>query len=280
MGLLSSLGGIVGSAAGPVGSIIGTVAGNLIDRSETRHSAKKQFEYNNYLQNQNIDFQREMAQNKIQYAANDAKTAGFNPALGLGLAGTGGASAPQGTSPGNASNTFSSAFQNWNSQRIQENAQKSQAQLNEAKALTEAVKRGLLPRETAAKELQARAAARQADAIYNDVMTKIDRINKLLPGEMQGQAFDLVEKAYQNRLTSRELNALEKTGLTLSEWKALGKEVIDTTKFAIGAIGAGKKLSALGNAINSKIESMNKTTFTEHYNNRGKFTGATKSWKE
>lgn len=263
-----------------VGSLIGNTAGSLIDRSETRHSAKKQFEYNNYLQEQNIDFQREMAKNKIQYAANDAKTAGFNPALGLGLAGTGGASAPQGTSAGNPSNTFSSAFQNWNSQRIQENAQKSQAQLNEAKALTEAVKRGLLPKETAAKELQARASARQADAIYNDVMTKIDRINKLLPGEMQGQAFDLVEKAYQNRLTSRELNALEKTGLTLSEWKALGKEVIDTTKFAIGAIGAGKKLSALGNAINSKIENMNKTTFTEHYNSRGKFTGATKSWKE
>lgn len=261
-------------------SAIGTIAGGLIDRSETRHSAKKQFEYNNYLQNENIDFQREMAQNKIQYAANDAKTAGFNPALGLGLAGTGGANASQTTSAGNPSNTFSSAFQNWNSQRIQENTQKSQAQLNEAKALTEAVKRGLMPRETAAKEIQARATARQADAIYNDVMTKIDRINKLLPGEMQGQAFDLVEKAYQNRLTSRELAALNNTGITLSEWKALGKEVLDTTKFAIGAFMGNKKLTALGNAINNKIESMDRTTYVEHYNGKGKFTGATKTWKE
>lgn len=250
---------------GALASIAGSVAGGLIDRSETRHSAKKQFEYNNYLQNQNIDFQREMAKNKIQYAANDAKTAGFNPALGLGLAGTGGASASQGTSAGNPSNIFSSAFQNWNSQRIQENAQKSQAQLNEAKTLTEAVKRGLMPRETAAKEIQARAMSRQADAIYNDVMTKVDRINKLLPGELQGQAFDLAEKAYQNRLTAREMEILDRTGLTLSEWKGLGKEVIDTTKFAIGAFGAGKKMTALSNALNSKIDRGIRGTNNNYY---------------
>lgn len=93
----------------------GALAGSLLDRSESRHSAKQQYTYNSWLQAQNEAFQREMAQNAHQWEVQDLEKAGLNPiisAQGSSAASIAGSSAPQGTSAGNASEAMSRGVTN------------------------------------------------------------------------------------------------------------------------------------------------------------------------
>lgn len=95
-----------GAIAAAVGS---KLLSGYMDRQEARHSAKQQYTYNSWLQQQNIDFQREMAKNAHQYEIEDLEKAGLNPiisAQGSSASSIAGSSAPQGTSAGTANTNF------------------------------------------------------------------------------------------------------------------------------------------------------------------------------
>lgn len=94
---------------GAIANAVGNLVGAYADRQEARHSAKQQYTYNSWLQQQNIDFQREMAKNAHQYEIEDLKKSGLNPvisAMGSTAGNIAGSSAPQGTSTGTASTNF------------------------------------------------------------------------------------------------------------------------------------------------------------------------------
>lgn len=99
---------------GALGSLVGSLGGYFMDRSENHHMAKKEYLYNKELQQQNIDWQKEAMQNSHQWAVEDLKKAGLNPAIASNSAATtGGASAGASTSGGGSipsmNNTITSA---------------------------------------------------------------------------------------------------------------------------------------------------------------------------
>ena len=100
---------------GSLGAIVGSIGGSLLDRSETRHSAKQQYTYNSWLQGQNEAFQREMAQNAHQWEIEDLKKSGLNPVLsatGSTAPSIASSSANQGTSPGATATNFANTIDN------------------------------------------------------------------------------------------------------------------------------------------------------------------------
>lgn len=143
MGLFSSA---MKTIAGPVGELTGA----FIDRSETRHLAKSQYKYNRNLQNQNIDFQKYMAENAHQIEMQDLKDANLNPALTAMQSNAGaiaGSSAAQGTSAGATSNAFGNAAKDIidginNLRATNANIDVANAEVTKLKAEAEALNRG------------------------------------------------------------------------------------------------------------------------------------------
>ncbi len=64
-----------------LGGSVGKLIGGYMDRQEARHSAKQNYTYNSWLQGQNENFQKYMAQNAHQMEVEDLKKAGLNPVL-------------------------------------------------------------------------------------------------------------------------------------------------------------------------------------------------------
>lgn len=98
-----------------IGTAIALAAGAYMDKKQSDHNAKKQYQYNSALQSQNAAFQREMAQNAHQYEVKDLEAAGLNPiisAQGSSASSIAGSSAPQGTSAGNNAEFMTRAISN------------------------------------------------------------------------------------------------------------------------------------------------------------------------
>ena len=253
----SSFGGwgaLIGGGLGALGSIIGS-------KKSSKSAAK--------IAAMQLAWEQAKAQNSIQWAVQDAIKAGINPAVAVNTNSNAGSINP----PMPDTKGYSSAGQILNqgiTNAIESKNANSQQKLadsgsvkNMAQALDAEVSAGLKPRETAVKEMDAvtnRLAqenkAREIDAI-------VDRVNAILPGELKGQAYELAVKAAQTRLTAREMKVLDDTGLTLSEWKGLGENVLGVVK----DIGRLKYGSHLLNATRPA------RTTHDYYNGQGELTG-------
>lgn len=163
---------------GSIGAAIGSIAGGLLDRNEARHSAKNQYKYNSWLQAQNEEFQREMAQNAHQYEMKDLQEAGLNPALtvtGSSASTIAGSSAAQGTSPaGNIGQNLSQLVSDINTTR------NTNAQVNKTKKETDILPQQLNNETTSAKANLLNAQANKQNA---------DTQEKLAEGGKGGQLF-------------------------------------------------------------------------------------------
>lgn len=161
---------------GAIASAIGSVAGGLLDRNESRHSAKQQYKYNSWLQTQNEEFQKEMAQNAHQWEIQDLEKAGLNPILSTNGSTAGaiaGSSAPQGTQSGISSNLFGNKM----SELMQMKQISSATDLNKAlekQASSQAnkfdVESGLMPHKTEAEigNLNSSSAKMEAETRVNN----------------------------------------------------------------------------------------------------------------
>lgn len=161
---------------GALAAAAGGIAGSLIDRSENRHAAKQQYKYNSWLQQQNEEFQKEMAQNAHQWEIQDLEKAGLNPIIsanGSTAASIAGSSAAQGTSAGTASNLFGNKV----SELMQMKQLSSATDLNKAlekQANSQAnkfdVESGLMPHKTKAEigNLDSNSAKMEAETRVNN----------------------------------------------------------------------------------------------------------------
>lgn len=268
--LSGALKGAIGgfSTGGGWGALAGGLAGGLYDGYQ-ENSAKKATQqskdwWHEQFNTANNATENQM-KNRIQWSVQDAIKAGINPAVAAG-APSNVTSAPV---PGadlyggiNAKANTMNAMTNEANSETARHAMRSQTMLNESNAYKNYTEAGLMDRNTAAKEVQAHAAEMQAYTHAQEVDAVINRINALLPGELQGQAAEIAIKAFNNELTEREKKVLDKTGLTLSEWKGIGKQAIDIIKFMAGGWLAG------GRNIRNSAK--------EFYNSKGQFTGAIK----
>uniref|UniRef100_A0AAU8B1A6 DNA pilot protein n=1 Tax=Dulem virus 91 TaxID=3145802 RepID=A0AAU8B1A6_9VIRU len=81
MGLFSSIGKAVGGALGSIAGAVGGVASSIIG-SKSQSSAN---DANMGLAREQLAYQKELAQNQIQWKVEDAKKAGLHPLAGLGV---------------------------------------------------------------------------------------------------------------------------------------------------------------------------------------------------
>lgn len=171
------------SLLGTIGAIAGSIGGSLFDRNEARHSAKTQYKYNDWLQNDNQAFQLKMAQNAHQYEMNDLKKAGLNPVLsaqGSSAGSIAGSSSPQGTSPGNPGGKFSEIM-NTALNSVQVNSSKklneSQEKLNNQQILESAERTKNITPEAKAKIKQMNSATlvNEAEKDLKESQTDINK---------------------------------------------------------------------------------------------------------
>lgn len=239
--------GLISSGGNPWGAAIGGVAGAYMDSKAEDDATKQSQNWWKYQFNSANAFTKEQMQNRIQWSVEDAIKAGINPGVAAGAPSNVTGSAMPNTSMYEGvnarANTMNAEANQLNSDTAR-HAMRSQTMLNESNAYKNYKEAGLMDRNTAAREVQAHAAEMQAQAHAEHVQSIVNRINSLLPLEMQGQAQEIAIKAWQNKLNAREMRVLENTGLTLSEWKSLGKEITDVTKFAIGGRMARQPNSA------------------------------------
>lgn len=212
------------------GSAIGAIAslgGGLLSSNSARKMQIKQEAYT----------ERQM-KNAHQWEVEDLQKAGLNPVLSANSAHAVGGASGQATqydiaggmqAGANAENAESGVKLN---EKLGDQAE-SQALLNTAK--TKAI-----PTQLKNDTITAKATLQMAEARTKEVETNVDRVKKLLPGEMQGQVYELAQKAFENQLTAREKAVLENTGLTLSEWKALGGEIVGVAKEGLRLKMAGE----------------------------------------
>lgn len=110
MGLFSSIVGVADS-----------LTGGWLSDSGTKSSAKRQYKYNERLQDADQDFQKYMAENAHQMEMEDLKRAGLNPALtttGSSAGSIAGSSSGQSAGMGNPMADLSSIVQNINATRM------------------------------------------------------------------------------------------------------------------------------------------------------------------
>lgn len=85
-----------GAVASAIGGVTGALIGAYGNHQSAKSVAKKQYNYDTKLQEQNIKWQKEAMKNSHQWEVEDLKKAGLNPAISAnGGASTGGASASQ-----------------------------------------------------------------------------------------------------------------------------------------------------------------------------------------
>lgn len=131
--------GLLGDAFGAVTNTIDAGTGGWWSDSSTKASAKRNFNYNNWLQSNNQEFQKYMAENAHQMEVQDLINAGLNPALsatGSSASSIAGKSATQGTSPGSAVGNLGNIVDSINAIR------KTNAEITKMQAETDAIKRG------------------------------------------------------------------------------------------------------------------------------------------
>lgn len=247
---------------GEIGAAAVSAGANLMGASKSSKSAAK-------IAAMQIAWERERAQNAIQWGVQDALKAGINPAVAAGApASTSGINPPMPDTSGygEAGKSAGTAMQLILADRqtsAQEKVADSEAGKNKAETMESAVRTGLMPKETAVKQMRAETEREAALKQSQLIDAQINRINKLLPGEAQGQAYELAVKAAENRLTQREMKVLDQTGLTLSEWKGLGENVLGVVK-DIGRLKYGSHL----------LNATRPTRSThDYYNNTGELTG-------
>lgn len=258
-------GATAGSSFGPWGAVIGGALGALGSVFGSKKSSKSAAK----IAAMQLAWEQKKAQNSIQWAVQDAIKAGINPAVAVNTNSNAGSINP----PMPNTSGYSSAGQILNqgiTNAIESKNANSQQKLadtggvkNMAQALEAEVSAGLKPKETAVKEMDAVTNRLAQENRAREIDATVDRINKLLPGEMQGQAYELAVKSAQKRLTDREMKVLDNTGLTLEEWKGLGNNILGVVK----DVGRLKYGSQLLNAT--------KPTRTTHdyYNGMGELTG-------
>ena len=246
---------------------LGGAAMSAMQQADARSEQKQAQKWWNQQFNTAADFTREQMQNRIQWSVQDALKAGINPAVAAGapsnVTGTpmpqselySGQNAQANTEQANAANIQAQTAQH---------AMRSQTMLNESQSYKNYTEAGLMDRNTAAKEIEAHAAEMQAYARRDEANAVINQINAMLPGNLKGQALELVEKTMNNQLTENDMKSIEKTGLSKTQW-------IDIAKTVFGGIVGGLGIKRAGQALNSA-----RNYSVEFYNGNGKFTGAKK----
>lgn len=261
----AAAGAAAGSALGPWGAVAGGAIGALGSIFGSKKSSKSAAK----IAAMQLAWEREKAQNSIQWGVQDAIKAGINPAVAVNTNSNAGSINP----PMPDTKGYSSAGQMLNqgiTNAIESKNANSQQKLadtggvkNMAQALEAEVSAGLKPRETAVKEMDAVTNRLAQENRAREIDATVDRINKLLPGEMQGQAYELAVKAANARLTKREIDTLDNTGLTLDEWKGLGNNILGVVK-DVGRLKYGSQL----------LNATKPTRIThDYYNGMGELTG-------
>lgn len=170
-----------------VASSVGNIGDRLLNRQDANSAAQRQNKYNVWLQQNNQEFQREMAKNAHQYEIEDLKKAGLNPILSAGgssATSIAGSNSAQSTGAGNMSegNTFSNAISKgiemMNSQSARELQSKqgelalAQAEAARAQSLADIARSRVIEPEAKAKikHLASAAAMNKAEAEYKNTM--------------------------------------------------------------------------------------------------------------
>lgn len=240
------IGSAIGGAIGAIGSIIGA--------NKSASTAKA-------MQNQQIDYNKEVAQNALQWRKEDAIKAGFNPLLAVetGGASANGISTPSvdysgyGQAGGHIINALSTAKTLMNdTQRVENETKTADANVQNTEADTNlktlqginvALENKNLPRKQE-QDLQ-ESRARTLQALENASYTagaKTFQTNQ-----------DAWNKLHQNQKIDKERDILKKD-LNYYELKMYGKGLAEAGKIlSIGSAGSGLK-DAIRKETNYRIE--------------------------
>lgn len=180
-------------AWGAIASAVGSLAGNLYNDYRQRKADKRQYKYNSWLQDDNQEFQREMAQNAHQYEMQDLQAAGLNPALtvtGSSAGAIAGSSAAQGTSPaGNIGQNLSQVISDINTTRT------TNANVDKTKTETNMLPQQLDNETTSAKANLINAQANKQNADTQEKLAESGRGGQLFGTENGGLASSILAVA-------------------------------------------------------------------------------------
>lgn len=141
MGLLSSIGGVIGGFTGmPWMSGIGAGLDSILDRNASERGQQQANEFNAQQAQMNRDFQERMRATQYQTAVEDMKKAGLNPMLAYTQ---GGAGTPSGATSAPALNKvgagISSAQQGAQTTQALQMLEMNKAQIDQVKATTDKI---------------------------------------------------------------------------------------------------------------------------------------------
>lgn len=224
-----------------------SLIGETLSAGASIYGAHKSASTAKKIAQQQINWERERALNAHQWEVQDFINAGLNPILSAGGTGANTSSITPPMPDTSGYTSAGQAIQKGIDQKIAQQNADTAEEIGKSEILKNESIKNKNDIEAGTKPMEVAIAQQKADAITKKFDAEVNRIKTLLPTEYQNQIQELALKAYQNRLNSRELEVLNRTGLTLNEWKALGAQGLDIVKSAL------KKPSVnIGNSTSAK----------------------------
>lgn len=273
----AATGAAAGSSLGPWGA----VAGGALGAISSAFGSKKSSKTAKKIAAMQLAWEKQKAQNSIQWSVQDAIKAGINPAVAVNTGNMAGSINP----PMPNTEGYTSAGQQL-SQGIAQGIELMQSQKkvdseatkNYADALNAEVEAGLKPRETAVKEMQAETDRRRQAQEAQESLARIQRIMTLLPGESMEQKQMNMQRAMDIAVQQAETPgkiAAEKANNEILELTGGFISLDDMKKLVAGIAGGGVYHYEQKQNRTSAEKNARRDYRVQNYNSRGKLTGET-----
>lgn len=268
-------------------------ASSLLSAGSSIFGSKKSSKAAAQIAAMQLAWEREKAQNSIQWSVQDALKAGINPAVALNTNNNAGGINPPmpdtkgyndaGTALGQGlANTAKTMLQS-RQVTAQEQVAESETKKNESEAIVNGVRAGIMPKETAINEYNSATRRMEAQQNAQESIARINTMVSLLPGQTEAQKLDNASKAIQLSLDEANLPA----GLTDAEINKrknkidnlvnkytggifTASEIKNAIAGAVGFVG-GKKMLSAGAKAHAKAQQRNHREVT--YDRKGRITG-------
>lgn len=259
---LSLIGGIAGGALSATGSILGSGASGK--------TAKK-------IAKMQLAWERERAQNAIQWGVQDALKAGINPAVAAGSpAQTNSINPPMPDTSGYTS--AGQALMKGIELTQRQKEVDAEATKDYADALNAEVDAGLKPKETAIREMNAETDRRRQEQDAQESFARVQRIITLLPGETEQQKQQIMQNAMDIALRQNQMPGEISEAQAENKIREMtgGLVGLNDIKAIIAGIAGGATYHYEQKQNRTSAEKNSRRNYRiQNYNSRGKLTGET-----
>ena len=260
-------------------SAVGSLTGGLLSSKSSKKAAKISAKASKANTATQLDWERERAQNAIQWAKEDAIKAGINPAVA--------ASSPAQTSSitpqmpdtsgiAESGKALASGFTNAVQLMQAQKKIDAEANLADAQARNKDVETGLKPRETAVKEMEAETNRRRQEQDRMESMARVEEIYAVLPYKTEQEKNIAMQEFMTTAIRlAQQPGEIEKAKLNAKVREITGGwvDADEAKKIALGLLG-GLGYDYEKRKDRTSAEKISQDRFRNHreieYNSRGK----------